>query len=78
MFCFTIFSGIATVCVYAVTSLLYPHLPRVATVGLTWIFWSLPFFGSGALLGRQKGFFAFGTAYVAAYGVLVFLWGRLI
>jgi mannose/fructose/N-acetylgalactosamine-specific phosphotransferase system component IIC len=76
-FFFTVFSGIGIVCVFTVTRFLYPHLPRAAMVALTWIFWSLPFFGSGALLGRKKGLLAFGTGYVAAYGTLVFLWGGI-
>ncbi len=70
---FTIFTGIGIVFVFAVTSLLYPRLPGAATIALGWIFWSLPFFGSGALLGRQRGFVTFGTAYVMTYGTLVFL-----
>jgi PTS system mannose-specific IIC component len=75
--CFTIFSGVATVYALGITTLLYPHLPRAATVALGWIFWSLPLFGSGALLGKQRGFIAFSAAYVAAYGSLIFLFRGL-
>jgi PTS system mannose-specific IIC component len=71
--CFTVFSAVATVSVLGVTGLIYPHLPRAATLALGWIFWSLPFFGSGALLGKQRGFIAFSAAYIAAYGSLIFL-----
>lgn len=74
---FTVLSGIGVLFVLAVTWLVYPVLPRTVLVAVTWIFWSLPFFGCGAVLGRQKGFLTFGVSYLLAFMLMVSLTGAV-
>ncbi len=74
---FTVLSGVAVSCALAATYLLYPHLPRAVVTGLTWIFWSLPFFGCGAVLGREKGFLTFGISYLLTFSLMISLSGGI-
>jgi mannose PTS system EIIC component len=74
---FTLLSGMAVSYALGVTYVLYPHLGRVVIVALTWVFWSLPFFGCGAVLGRQKGFLTFGIAYLLTFSLMISLSGGI-
>lgn len=74
---FTLFTGIGVLCALAATYLLYPRLPRTVLTALIWIFWSLPFFGCGAVLGRQKGFLTFGITYLLTFVLMISLSGGI-
>jgi len=74
---FTLMTGIGVLGVLCITYFVYPHLPQSVTLALTWIFWSLPFFGCGAVLGRQKGFLTFGISYLVVFVLTVSLMGGL-
>jgi len=74
---FSLLSGIGVLLAVAVTCLLYPRLPGAVMTALTWIFWSLPFFGCGAVLGRQKGLLTFGITYLLAFGLMISLSGEI-
>jgi len=72
---FTLLTGVGVLYALAATYLLYPRLPGTIMTALTWIFWSLPFFGCGAVLGRQKGFLTFGITYLLTFGLMICLSG---
>jgi PTS system N-acetylgalactosamine-specific IIC component len=74
---FALLTGIGVLAASALTCLLYPRLPAAVMTALTWIFWSLPFFGCGAVLGRQKGLLTFGITYILAFGLMVSLAGGI-
>ncbi len=74
---FTLLTGVGILGVLAVTYFVYPHLPRAVMVAATWIFWSLPFFGCGAVLGRQKGFLTFGISYLVTFVLMTSLVGDI-
>lgn len=74
-FFFTLLTGAGILVVLGITYFVYPHLPPPVLVGATWIFWSLPFFGCGAVLGRQQGFLTFGISYVVVFLLMSSLMG---
>jgi PTS system mannose-specific IIC component len=73
---FTLFTLLGILSVWMLTILLYPYMPAGGYRALEYIFWSLPFFGVGAMLGREGGAVVFGLVYAAAYSLL-FLVGRV-
>jgi mannose PTS system EIIC component len=74
---FTLLTGVGVICALAVTYFSYPRLPGAMMTALTWVFWSLPFFGCGAVLGRQKGFLTFGVTYLLTFGLIISLSGGI-
>lgn len=74
---FTLLTGIGVLCVLTATYFLYPHLPRTVMIAFAWIFWSLPFFGCGAVLGSQRGFLTFGITYLLIFSLMISLSGGI-
>jgi mannose PTS system EIIC component len=74
---FTLLTGAGILGVLGITYLVYPHLPGTIMVAIGWIFWSLPFFGCGAVLGRQKGFLTFGVSYLVAFALMTSVMGGI-
>jgi mannose PTS system EIIC component len=74
---FTLLTGAGILGTLGVTYFVYPHLPGPVMVAAGWIFWSLPFFGCGAVLGRQKGFLTFGVSYLVTFVLMASLTGGI-
>lgn len=74
---FTVLTAAGVLAVLGIAYFAYPLLPPAVVVGATWIFWSLPFFGCGAVLGRQQGFVTFGISYVVVFLLMTSLMGGI-
>jgi PTS system mannose-specific IIC component len=73
---FSLFSLAGILVVILAVLLIYPLLPERIMGAFGWIFWSLPFFGAGAMVGREGKELRFGAIYLLSYGLL-FLVARM-
>ncbi len=72
---FSLFSLLGILFVWLSTWLIYPYIPDTIRSALGYIFWSLPFFGAGAVLSRERAWLRFSVVFGASY-VLLYVIGR--